>query len=141
MLVLTQLCGLPGAGKSTYAAQLPAVVLTADDIRTGADATRTMLVLWKRVDKRLREGQSIVIDTCGLQTSARRRALAAGRRHGARCELVVLPTPVAECMRRNAARADPAPLTPELQRQFAALRTLVMHEGWDSVTWAGRGNP
>lgn len=119
--VLNVLQGLPGAGKSTKAAAWRAldpqrrVVVNRDDIRfelfdrySGLTDEQEAVVTdieFLRADRALRTGLSVTVDATHLKSAHRDRWVELATRHGVRYELVVIDTPLSECMRRNRARA------------------------------------
>jgi predicted kinase len=141
---LIQLCGLPGSGKSTWAAAHAngARVVTADEIREGARPGREFLILWNRAKKELREGRDVIVDTCALRAIDRSQALGVGRQFNARCELVVFCTPVSLCRARNSMRRAPALVD---WRRYAAHAASTMEsigfEGWDHVDYVPKRDP
>lgn len=107
MTTLTLLCGMPGAGKSTYASRVPnAVVLTADAMRLRPDVAprRLFAELFARARKRLTEGHNVVIDVCALRREDREPWLRVARDVGADTHLVLIDTPYATCRERDAKR-------------------------------------
>jgi predicted kinase len=141
-VTLTVLMGLPGSGKSTYAArQRGAEVLTADAIRiANANAAHTFIVLHSRLRELLAAGKSVIVDTCALQRNARARLQRIGRQHGARCVLVTFNTDWRVCRTRNAARRTGQALVdwPAARAQLAEAVRAVPHERWDRVTPSDR---
>lgn len=120
--VLNVLQGLPGAGKSTWAAAWRAldpqrrVVVNRDEIRfelfgrySGLTDEQEAVVTdieFLRVDRALGEGRSVTVDATHLVCAHRDRWVELAIRHGARSEVVVIDTPLSECLRRNQARGD-----------------------------------
>ncbi|MBU8821068.1 AAA family ATPase [Mycolicibacterium goodii] len=119
--VLKVLQGLPGAGKSTWAAAWRAldpqrrVVVNRDGIRfevfgryRGLKDEQEAVVTgveFLRVDRALGTGLSVTVDATHLKSAHRDRWVDLATRHGVRYELVVINTPLSECLRRNQARA------------------------------------
>lgn len=118
---LKVLQGLPGAGKSTWAAAWCAsdpqrrVVVNRDEIRfelfdrySGLTDEQEAVVTdieFLRADCALGEGQSVAVDATHLKSAHRDRWVDLAARHGVQCEVVVIDTPLSECLRRNQARA------------------------------------
>ncbi|MCV7286129.1 AAA family ATPase [Mycolicibacterium wolinskyi] len=119
--VLNTLQGLPGAGKSTWAAAWCAqdpqhrVVVNRDGIRfelfgayRGLSDEQEAVVSdieFLRVDRALGAALSVAVDATHLEAPHRDRWATLADRHGVRHEIVTLNTPLAECLRRNRARA------------------------------------
>lgn len=113
--------GLPGAGKSTSAAAWRAlapdhrVVVNRDEIRfelfgryselTDEQESVVTDIEFLRVDRALGAGLSVAVDATHLKSAHRDRWVDLASRHGVRHEVVVIDTPLSECLRRNRARA------------------------------------
>jgi alkanesulfonate monooxygenase SsuD/methylene tetrahydromethanopterin reductase-like flavin-dependent oxidoreductase (luciferase family)/predicted kinase len=92
-------------------------------------------VLEQVLAARLRRGLTVVVDTLGLDPTARSRWLQAGRAAGMPCVAVLFETPAALCRERNARRDRAVParaLAQQLARAAAAADELAA-EGWDHV--------
>lgn len=129
---LIVMVGPPGSGKSTYAATQALPVVTADAIRTeGADAVHVMAMVRREVLRRLRDGESVIVDACNLRPEDRAPWLRLALLFGARPEAWVMQTPPQECARRNAARECPAS---NLGASLARQRHLGLGgEGWAQI--------
>lgn len=119
--VLNVLQGLPGAGKSTRAAAWLTldpqrrVVVNRDEIRfelfdryselTDEQEAVVTDIEFLRADRALGEGRAVTVDATHLKSAHRDRWVELAARHGVRYELVVIDTPLSECLRRNRARA------------------------------------
>lgn len=128
-VTLTVLCGLPGAGKSHWAARNAAdnvLLLTADQV--SAEALRRALAAQ----------QSVIVDTCALLPAGRLSLLRLGRAAGVRCHVVLFTTPWKLCELRNRIRAQPAAIDWHVwqQREVAAF-AAVKREAWDRVVVVG----
>lgn len=121
---LTVMCGLPGSGKSTWAAKTGKRVLSADGIKTGADPRETFTRMFALARSILSSGQDVVIDICALRPEDRRPWLNLAKQMGARTHLVVLDTPYSTCRARDAQR-------PPTKRARVEWHTLFLR--WSSV--------
>jgi predicted kinase len=110
---LILLVGLPGSGKSTWAAREKLPVLSSDELRRilADDPTdqsihaRVFSVLRSLIKHRLELKRPITcVDATNLTPKERRPYLALARRHDAIIEAVFFNTPIAECQRRNRLR-------------------------------------
>src|SRR5262249_10068914 len=106
------LVGLPGSGKSTYAAKFDGV-LSSDEIRRilSDDPTnqnihsRTFAVLRSLLRHRLELGRpATYIDATNLTPYERRPYVKLAELHDCEIEAVFFDVPVEECQRRNRAR-------------------------------------
>ncbi len=119
--VMVVLQGLAGAGKSTWAKAWSEadpqrrVVVNRDQIRyqlfsryndlTPEQEAVVTDVEFGRACQSLRAGKSVVIDATNLKREYRSVWAELAVRHGVRYELVTIDTSLAECLRRNRARA------------------------------------
>ncbi|OFJ54227.1 hypothetical protein BEL07_08340 [Mycolicibacterium grossiae] len=113
--------GLPGAGKSTWAAAWRDLdpqqrrVVNRDEIRFELFGVYSGLTVEQeavvsdieslRADRALRAGLSVVVDATNLKSVHREAWVALAVWHGVRVEVVTIDTPLEECLRRNRARA------------------------------------
>lgn len=141
---LTLLCGLPGSGKSTWAAQHaePDCIASADAMRDGADPRGVFAHVWRRAGARLRERRSVIVDVCALRPVDRMPALRMARDFGVPAELVVFCVPVARCMARNRRRSSPAAVDWRVYATMARfMLTAVQREPWARVRYVPRRDP
>ncbi len=142
---LIVLVGVPGSGKSTWAARVaaPNEIVSSDALRAQVGlherdqrASKDAFDLLDRiVDSRLRRGLTTVVDTTGLEAPRRARWVAEARKRDRRVHAVVLDVPAAEARRRNKARPDPVPskvLTAQLASLPGAVEALEA-ESFDGV--------
>lgn len=115
------LLGLPGSGKSTWASAWRAedpqrrLVVNRDTLRYemfgqyhGLTDEQEDAITAAEADlasRALGAGQSIAVDATNLKQEYRDVWIALANRHGVRHEIVAIATPLAECLRRNRARA------------------------------------
>lgn len=142
---LVVLVGVPGSGKSSWAARVgrPNQIVSADALRAqvGLDerdqrASKEAFDLLDRiVAARMRRGLTTIVDTTGLEGPRRARWLEIARQHGRPAHAVVLDVPAADARRRNKARPNPVP-SKVLTAQLTALPSAVAEladEGFDAV--------
>ena len=109
------LAGAPGSGKTTYAHELAdsenAVVISGDDIRSelygSAEIQGDWAEIWDEIDTRVSEacGMPVILDGTACRKDYRAEAIVLLRSYGYdRIEAVVLETPLAKCLERNANR-------------------------------------
>ncbi len=148
---LTCLAGASGAGKSQLARErwLPAQVFARDWARQVAgaavgDVSAGVLedaddLLELIAGMRLLRGADVVVDSTGTAAGFLERMLQLGRAQGARCELVIVDTPLPLCVARNLRRTPMRQVPePDIELQHAAVTDLIArHEAgpapWDHV--------
>ena len=136
------LVGLPGSGKSTWAAQQGDGVLSSDAVRallTGTEQNQqanalvfqTLRFLLKM--RVLAGAKSTIIDATSLTAKERRTWIRLAHTLDCTAEAVFFDTPVAICKARNAARSRVVP--DEVMDRFAArLTPPSLDEGFARVT-------
>lgn len=145
MTTLTILRGLPGSGKSTWAANhadRAAVVsldalrrmasgsLTAWHARASREDTRTIVdAAHLMVDRFLSEGRNVIMDAQNLDPRGCDQLTRIAARHGARVEYRTFRLPLDELLERNRTRPEPDRV-PEayLRHQYAAWDATLDRE-------------
>jgi predicted kinase len=145
---LVALAGAAGSGKSSLAKErwLPAHVFARDWARATAGAAPDDVspgvledaddLLELIAGMRLSRGALTVVDSTGTAEGFLQRMLQVGRAHGARCELVIVDTPLQLCVARNF-RRSPARQVPEpdIERQHAAVTELIARHVAGPAPW------
>jgi len=136
------LVGLPGSGKSTWAARTGLPALSSDTIRKwlADDETdqsihyRVFLTLRYLLRHRLAIGRPVTcIDATNLTRDERRPYLDIGRVFGCEVEAVCFDVPLEVCRRRNAGRARVVP-SDALEKMAQKLCPPSLEEGFTRVT-------
>ncbi len=138
--VLRVLCGLPGAGKTTWADINGGsfLVLSADAIRERhGNAALVFARLENEARRALCARRNVMIDACSLMASQRAVWLALACQCDARAELVLFCVPASVCRARDAARgAKRAHVAWGASCAAADLTArAVQREGWDAVLY------
>ena len=145
---LVVLLGVPGAGKSTWAAahaaELGARVVSFDALRWAGERRQDVGAFRergrRRVERELAAGRSVVVDAPNLERVDRVRWLGMARRHGAVTRLVVVtPGALSVAVDRQLERegrdepAVPAGAMGRYWRLFVRAGGQVRREPWGSV--------
>ena len=135
------LVGLPGSGKSTWAAAQPHTSLSSDQIRlilSGDESNQaihaavfsTMRFLLRQ---RLTLGaRATILDATHLERKWRRLWIQLGAQYGATVEAVYFNTPLEECLKRNQSRVRQVPEA-ALRAMAAKLQPPARAEGFARV--------
>jgi predicted kinase len=100
--------GAPGSGKSTYAKNSGATVVTTDGARERGQAPGdTLHNAYRQINAALAAGKNVVFDTTGANPAVRKAAATIAARHGAILEARVIDTPVNVCVQSQQGRANP----------------------------------
>ncbi len=140
MVTLTVTLGVPGSGKSTWAATLPAWWACTDLERTSSVDHRAFIAsLQGRATRQLGAGVDVVTDGCNVDARTRRSWLAVGRDADARCVLAIIECDPDEALRRNAGRPRGERVTPQRMARYLdrlpRARAEVGAEGWDDIIY------
>jgi predicted kinase len=135
---LVVMVGLQGSGKSTVVAARFAATHAVVSKDHWPNARRREARQQRVVEELLGAGRSVVVDNTNPSPAERAPLVAAARRHGADALAVFVDTPVAECARRNDARAGRARIP--LVGLYGTAKRLVPPteaEGFDRVEIVG----
>lgn len=138
---LIVLCGIPGSGKTTLSEQIANeqdVVLHCFDKRQGAfsptKAPSVRLQMCEDIAEDLRNGNSVVCDDLHTQSVWRENLLNAVAGTDCRKALIVMTTPLDECLRRNANRKCRLP-DAMIHSINGAYEPPTLEEGWDEIVF------
>ena len=134
--------GLPGSGKSTYAARHGIAPLSSDEIRRllvddptdQTIHTRVFLTLRYLVRHRLALGRPVTyVDATNLNADERRPYIELAQTFGAEAEALFFDTPVEVCIERNIRRHRVVP-EEAIHAMVAKLRPPRPEEGFVKIT-------
>jgi len=131
---LVVLIGLPGSGKSTFQRDRYAGTHVHVSKDLLGRAQRKDEKQMRLVEAALRTGRSVVVDNTNPRRADRAPLIEIARRLGATTKGILLVAPVAECLRRNAAREGKARV-PAVAIYVTArkLEAPSREEGFDEV--------
>jgi len=131
---LVVLIGLPGSGKSTFQRDRYAGTHVHVSKDLLGRAQRKDEKQMRLVEAALRTGRSVVVDNTNPRRADRAPLIEIARRLGATTTGILLVAPVAECLRRNAAREGKARV-PAVAIYVTArkLEPPSREEGFDEV--------
>lgn len=142
---LIVLVGLPGSGKSSWAKEQGAAVISSDHMRwLLADDENDQTIhreVFASVRYLLRRRFELrrpltIMDATNLTRRERRPYIRLAQMHGCRVEAVFFDTPLETCQLRNRSRTRVVP--PEIIEMLAARLALPsVDEGFDAVTVVG----
>lgn len=132
------MCGLPGAGKSTAAADINAVTVDMDSIRgelygdpsIQTNPRRVYGIAMARIRATLEAGQNCIFD--GTNYTKRRRKCLMKQFDTAEHICVWVSTPLHECLKRNSQRSRVVPVE-IIERYAAQFQPPMLNEGFTKI--------
>lgn len=137
------LCGLPASGKTTFSQQLAiehsAKLYHYDEFKKGSkpqDSKQTHQRLYKQIAQDLLDGHNVVLDDLHTRLEWREPLLSALQDIPCKKILIVMTTPLEECVRRNAQRQGRARL-PDfvIYHLNSRYQPPSLEEGWDDIQY------
>lgn len=138
MAILYTMCGLPGAGKSTFTKKHgECVVVSSDAIRAElygseeeqGDGAKVFAILNKRVAEALADGHDVIYDATNVTRKGRRAII---KRFDAVHVCVFINTSKDECIRRNANRTRHVPVE-VIEKMAERLAVPTIAEGFSKI--------
>lgn len=142
---LLVLCGVPGCGKSSFAARYftDTMIVSSDQCRTLVSDSETNMAasgeafkLFRfTIERRLSLGRFTVADSTAITRRARGELLRIGRKHGFYVALLIFNIPEDVCLARNAGRDRRviSPVIARMQKMLGQTLKVVHSEGFDAV--------
>ena len=138
------LCGIPGSGKTIYsrtlARQLNAKLYCYDDIPQSSNPSKFEALhgrMWADILDDLRSNNAVVCDDLHTTKKQRIDILNAVKEVDCRKTLIVMNTPLEECIIRNANRKDRLPdcILTYIHKTF---EPPDLSEGWSEILYLNR---
>ena len=141
--VFQMLVGLPGSGKSTYAARRHEIcgihICSSDairaelgDINDQTNNEKVFQILHRRIKNYLRNGESVIYDATNISSKRRRAFLAEIKNIDCKKHCIIFRTRYERCLEQNALRERKVP--PEVIREmYMKWDTPHYFEGWDNI--------
>ena len=136
------LCGVQGSGKTTIARKLEVedIKRFSFDELDGAETFENGALLKTQMHNdaisALKTGADVVLDAAYTTISQRKEVLSDLSGADCRKVLIVMITPYAECLRRNAMRENPIPEHMIVMCK-KLYRSPTLSEGWDEIIYYG----
>ena len=142
MAIYYFLIGIPGSGKSTYAASLGCRVVCPDIIREERgwrpDAPEAFEIARSQILKELLAGRDVVFDATNTVRDLRAEMIAVGKPYADRVVCIWMDTPLMTCMWRNLERGRQGGrrVPPDVMERMArhlADNPPELSEGFDEI--------
>jgi predicted kinase len=140
--------GVPGSGKSTYAAKLAqtenAVIISGDDVRAELYGSSEIQggwgEIWERIDELVSEagGVPVILDGTHCRKDYRAEAFALLKSYGyERIEAIVMETTLATCLARNFKRDRNVPdyIVKQMHSDLQQSLKTITDENFDSFNF------
>ena len=138
------MCGLVGSGKSTVAEELAvkydATIFSSDalreelynDVNDQKHNQELFVELHKRVKECLKNGKNAILDSTNINYKKRMTFLTELKSIPCEKICVLVATPYAECLKRNAARDRKVPEY-VIERMYRQFDVPHVYEGWNAI--------
>jgi len=149
MANLYLMCGLPGAGKSTFLkthvlpSNTPRVIISRDEIRYSllkeqdeyfSKEKEVSSIFWERINRALSEGKTVFADQTSLTPKSREWFVqhVSGYTH---IYLIWIDTDLTTCLKRNENRKNTRAYVPrgQIRRMFRQFIKPSLSEGFDDI--------
>ncbi len=141
MLTIYALCGLPASGKTTLSLQLAvqhnAKLYHYDEFKKGSrpiETKQTHQRLYGQIKQDLLAGSNVVLDDLHLALEWRQHLLSVLQGISCKKVLLVMTTPLEECIRRNSQRQGQTQLSDFVIHHLNnRYQPPSLEEGWDEI--------
>ena len=140
--MLIVLCGLPASGKTTLSQQLAnehnAQLYHYDEFKKGSkpqDSKQTHKRLYNLIAQDLLQGHDVVLDDLHTRLEWRQDLLSALQDIPCKKILIVMTTPLEECVRRNAQRQNGRLPDSVIYHLNSRYQPPSLEEGWDEILY------
>jgi tRNA uridine 5-carbamoylmethylation protein Kti12 len=131
MITLCVVCGVPGSGKTTLSKKIESGAgffrISYDELRCGSPRQ-----LIKPIVDTLIAGDNVVVDYINNWRATRLRILNATQNINCEKIIIVIQTPLEECIRRNSTREYPTPSV-AIKALYNSFQFPTLDEGWDDI--------
>ena len=135
--------GLPGCGKSTYAASTGAVVCSSDQVRETyhlTDNTKVFAEVDRQVRSAFKSGKDVVYDATNLSRKRRMNYLKTISHFDVKKKAVCFATPLSICKEQNLLRESAVPDS-VYDKFIRSFQIPAMYEGWDEIEFRFDSRP
>lgn len=136
------LCGLPASGKTILSQQLAvehdAKLYHYDEFKKGSkpqESKQTHQRLYKQITQDLLQGNSVVLDDLHTRLEWRESLLSAIQDIPCKKKLIVMTTPLEECVRRNSQRQKGRLPDFVIYHLSSRYQPPSLEEGWDDIQY------
>lgn len=137
------MCGVPGSGKTTFAKEIARgenVVRYSYDELPGAFEPQQVEAVYQKmyedIASDLRAGRDVVADSLFIHKKRRVELLTSIQEIECYKILIVMSTPLEECLRRNTTRTGRARVPDFVIRGLAEnYEESTLNEGWDEILY------
>lgn len=141
--VLQMLVGLPGSGKSTYAAQRHEIcgihICSSDairaelgDVNDQSNNEQVFRILHRRIKELLRNGEPVIYDATNISSKRRRAFIAELKNIDCRKQCIIFRTAYEQCLENNNKRDRKVP-SEVIREMYMSWDTPYYFEGWDQI--------
>ena len=137
--------GLPGCGKSTYAAKTGAIICSSDQVREDfhlTDNAKVFTEVNRQVRNAFKSGHDVVYDATNLSRKRRMNYLKTISDFDVKKKAVCFATPLSICKAQNLMRDEKRIVPDSVYDKFIrCFQIPAMYEGWDEIEFRFDSRP